>query len=50
MVMNRNLLFLVVAAVGVVIGILGYQAYLSQREPSGVQIKIDESGFSIQKE
>ena len=48
--MNRNALFLVFAAIGVVIGIVGYQVYLSQKETSGVEIKIDDNGVSIQKQ
>lgn len=48
--MNRNALFLVVAAIGVVFGIMGYQLYLSQKDTSGVEIKIDDKGVSIQKQ
>ena len=48
--MNRNILYVIVAAAGVVVGILGYQLYLNHQKPGGVEIKLDDNGISIQKQ
>lgn len=47
---NRNALYLIVAAIGAVVGIAGYQLYLSQTEPRGFELKIGDSGVSIQEQ
>jgi hypothetical protein len=47
--MNRKLLYLICGALGVVVVILGYQVYQDRQKPDGVEIKIDDSGISIQK-
>jgi hypothetical protein len=46
--MNRKLLYLLCAALGVVVVVLGYQVYQDRQKPNGVEIKIDDSGISIQ--
>ena len=48
--MNRNILYVIVAVVGIAIGILGYQLYLNHQKPSGIEIKLDDNGISIQKQ
>jgi hypothetical protein len=47
--MNRKLLYLLCGALGVAVVILGYQVYQDRQKPDGVEIKIDDSGISIQK-
>jgi RsiW-degrading membrane proteinase PrsW (M82 family) len=48
--MNRsNLLYLIVAALVVVVALLGYQLYQDRKEPKGVQLNIGPSGVSIEK-
>ena len=37
---NRNILYLVIGALVVAVGVLGYQLYQERKEPSGVHIKI----------
>jgi hypothetical protein len=46
--MNRRLLYLICGALGVVVVVLGYQVYQDRQKPNGVEIKIDDSGISIQ--
>lgn len=46
--MNRKLLYLVCGALGIGVVILGYQVYQDRQKPNGVEIKIDDSGISIQ--
>ncbi|WP_018181582.1 hypothetical protein [Kaistia granuli] len=47
--MNRNSLYLVVGALIVVVIGLGAYVYNEQTKPKGVEIKLDESGVSIQE-
>lgn len=46
---NRNILYLVVAALVLAVGVLSYNLYQASREPQGVQINIGPSGVSIEK-
>ena len=46
--MSRNLLYLICGVFGVAVVILGYQVYQDRQKPNGVEIKIDDSGISIQ--
>ncbi len=46
--MSRNLLYAITAVFGVAIVILGYLVYEDRQKPKGVEIKIDDSGISIQ--
>lgn len=46
---NRNVLYLIVGALVVVIAVLGYNLYQDRKEPKGVQINLGERGISIEK-
>ena len=46
---NRNMLFLIVGALIVVVAVLGYQLYQDRKEPKGVQINVGPSGITIEK-
>jgi hypothetical protein len=45
---NRNILFLIIGALVVGIGVLGYNLYQVKKEPSGVQINVGPDGLKIQ--
>jgi RsiW-degrading membrane proteinase PrsW (M82 family) len=45
----RNLLYLVVGALIVVVAVLGYQVYQDRKKPDGVQVNIGSGGLSIEK-
>jgi hypothetical protein len=45
---NRNLMFLVIGALIVVVGVLGYNLYEAKKEPKGVQINVGPDGLKIQ--
>lgn len=45
---NRNILFLIIGALVVGIGALGYSLYQEKKEPSGVQINVGKDGLKIQ--
>ncbi|MDF3810841.1 MULTISPECIES: hypothetical protein [Rhodopseudomonas] len=45
---NRNLLYVIVGALIVGIGVLGYNLYQAKKEPSGVQINVGPDGLKIQ--
>jgi hypothetical protein len=45
---NRNLLFLVIGALIVVVGLLGYNLYQTKKQPEGLQINVGPSGLKIQ--
>jgi hypothetical protein len=48
--MNRtNILYLVIGALVVVVGVLGWQLYEARKDPTGFQINIGEKGISFQK-
>lgn len=46
---NRNMLFLIVGALAVVIAVLGYQLYQDRKQPEGMQINIGPAGIKIEK-
>lgn len=46
--MNRNLLYGICAVFGVAVVVLGYMVYEDRQKAKGVEIKIDDSGISIQ--
>ena len=47
--MNRsNLFFLVIGALVVIAGVLGYQLYQDRRQPQGVEIRLGPQGVSIE--
>ena len=45
---NRNVLFLIIGALVVGIGVLGYNLYQVKKEPSGMQINVGPDGLKIQ--
>jgi hypothetical protein len=45
---NRNLLYLVIGALIVVVGVLGYNLYQTKKEPEGLQINVGPNGLKIQ--
>lgn len=45
---NRNVLFLIIGALIVGIGVLGYNLYQTKKEPSGMQINVGPDGLKIQ--
>ena len=47
--MSRNLMFLVVGALIVVVGVLGYSLYQEKKQPDGVQISVGSKGISVEK-
>jgi len=47
--MNRNILYLVIGALAVVVMVLGYQFYRERQRTTGVEINIGERGISIEK-
>jgi predicted negative regulator of RcsB-dependent stress response len=47
--MNRNVLYLVIGGLAVVVAVLGYQFYQERQNTTGVEIKIGDGGVSIEK-
>ena len=47
--MDRNTLMLILAALVVVIGVLGYMLYDAKKEPTGVQINVGKDGIKIEQ-
>ena len=45
---NRNLMFLIIGALIVAVGVLGYNLYQAKKEPEGVQINVGPGGLKIQ--
>lgn len=45
---NRNVLFLIIGALIVGIGLLGYNLYQAKKEPTGLQINVGPDGLKIQ--
>jgi len=45
---NRNVMFLIIGALIVVVGILGYNLYQTKKQPEGLQINVGPSGLKIQ--
>ena len=46
---NRNVLYIVVGALVVVVAVLGYNLYQDRKEPKGVHINLGPGGISIDK-
>lgn len=44
---NRNVLYLIIGALIVAIGVLGYNLYQAKKEPEGVQINVGPDGLKI---
>jgi hypothetical protein len=47
--LNRNSLYLVIGALVAVVVVLGVYIYREESKPSGVELKIDDSGISIEQ-
>src|SRR5712664_4045050 len=45
---NRNVLYLIIGALIVAVGVLGYNLYQTKKEPEGLQINVGPSGLKIQ--
>jgi RsiW-degrading membrane proteinase PrsW (M82 family) len=45
---NRNVLYLVIGALIVAVGVLGYILYQVKKEPEGLQISVGPNGLKIQ--
>ena len=45
--MNRNLLSLIVGALIVAVGVLGYNVYEDRKQPEGLQIDVGKDGLAI---
>jgi predicted negative regulator of RcsB-dependent stress response len=45
---NRNIMFLIIGALIVAVGVLGYNLYQTKKQPEGVQINVGPSGLKIQ--
>jgi predicted negative regulator of RcsB-dependent stress response len=46
--MNRNGLYLIIGALVVVMGVVGYLYYQERQQTAGVDISVGESGISIE--
>jgi hypothetical protein len=45
---NRNILYLIIGALVVTVGLLGYNLYQTKKEPEGLQINLGPNGLKIQ--
>jgi hypothetical protein len=45
---NRNILFLVIGALIVAVGVLGYNLYQTKKQPEGLQINVGPNGLKIE--
>ena len=45
---NRNILYLIIGALTVAVGVLGYSLYQTKKQPEGLQINLGPSGLKIQ--
>jgi predicted negative regulator of RcsB-dependent stress response len=45
---NRNILYLIIGALIVVVSVLGYNVYESKKQPEGLQINLGPNGLKIQ--
>jgi hypothetical protein len=45
---NRNVSYLIIGALIVAVGVLGYNLYQTKKEPEGLQINVGPSGLKIQ--
>ena len=45
---NRNIMFLIIGALIVVVAVLGYNLYQTKKEPEGLQINVGPNGLKIQ--
>ena len=45
---NRNVLYLIIGALVVAVGVLGYNYYQTKNQPEGLQINVGPGGVKIQ--
>jgi hypothetical protein len=45
---NRNILFFIIGALVVAVGVLGYNLYQTKKQPEGLQINVGPDGLKIQ--
>jgi hypothetical protein len=45
---NRNILYLIIGALIVAVGVLGYNVYQSKKQPEGLQINVGPNGLKIE--
>ena len=49
MIVNRNIFYGVIAVLGIVVAVVGYQLYKERQKTTGIEINIGERGISIEK-
>lgn len=47
--MNRNVLYMIIGALVVVVAGFSYYAWQEEKKPDGVEIRLDQQGLSIQE-
>lgn len=47
--MRQNMLYLVIGALAVAVLVLGVYIYREESKPDGVELRIDESGISVEQ-
>lgn len=47
--MSRNILYVAVGALVVIVAVVGYQLYKERQKPSGIEISIGKGGVSIEE-
>jgi hypothetical protein len=45
---NRNVLYLIISALIVAVGVLGYNLYQTKKQPDGLQINVGPNGLKIE--
>jgi hypothetical protein len=45
---NRNLLFMIIGALVVAVGVLSYNLYQDRKQPDGLQINVGPNGLKVQ--
>ena len=45
---NRNVLHLIIGALIVAVGVLGYNLYQAKKQPEGLQINVGPNGLKIE--
>ncbi|MCR6734568.1 MAG: hypothetical protein NVV83_11000 [Afipia sp.] len=45
---NRNILYAIVGALIIAVGVLGYKVYQDNKKPEGLQINVGPDGLKIQ--
>lgn len=45
---NRNILYLIIGALIVAVGVLSYSLYQSKKQPEGLQINLGPNGLKIE--